>query len=678
MNTSLDWLNDYLDRPCDAEEAERLLTGVGFPLDGQEQVFVPSGEADTVLDVEITSNRSDCLSHRGLAREVAAASDRTLRELDTALPDPAAGPVSELTSVANEDSELCPVYTARVIRGVKVGPSPDWLVDRLEAIGLRSVNNVVDITNFVLFETGQPLHAFDMNRLAERRIVVRRAKDGERFTAIDGTKHELKSSMLVIADAERPVAIAGVMGGLDSEVGGSTTDILLESAMFQPLSTRQTSRALKLASDSSYRFERGVDPRGVEIASRRAAKLILELAGGQLADGVIRVGEPEPPLTQLTLRPGRCNALLGTDLSAERQAELLDKLGLDPQVGPEAIRCTVPSYRLDLKREVDLIEEVARLHGLDQIAIDTRIEIEAKSMQPHVAARRELGRVLTGWGYHETVTFSFVSPKQGKPFLEQGEAVLIDDERRKAEPMLRPSLLPSLLVCRKANQDMGNTGVHLYEVGSTWTGEQGDIREVRRVGLLVDAEDAQAGVREIRGAIEELVERLGGPKARSGLEVKPGELNIYDAAAEVTLDGRRLGRFGLVTSKTRDLFDVKVPVAAGELELDPLLAMYPPQRRVGELPKYPAIERDLSVVVSEDVSWQQIAEAVESAKPDLLESLEFLGVYRGKGIEKGSKSVSLRMLFRSRAGTLRHEQVDPQVEAVVASLKEKTGAELRG
>ena len=297
MKVSLNWLNSYLDRPVDADAAADLLGEQGFPV--EERDDLPDG--DVMLNVEVTSNRGDCLSHVGVARELAAGSGRQLRPPVFDLPDVDPNPATALTSVVNKAPDLCPVYTARVIRGVRIAPSPDWLRHRLEAIGLRPVNNVVDITNFVLHEMGQPLHAFDMAKLNERRIVVRRAEQGEAFTAIDGTKHALGSDMLVIADANRPVAIAGVMGGVDSEVTDATTDILLESARFAQLSVRRTSRSLKLASDSSYRFERGVDPVGVEAASRRAAQLIVELAGGRLAEGVVRVGEDQPRSSRLTV-----------------------------------------------------------------------------------------------------------------------------------------------------------------------------------------------------------------------------------------------------------------------------------------------------------------------------------------------------------------------------------------
>ena len=292
MKTSLNWLNSYLDRPVSADELSSLLPNVGFPIDSTEDVVTTAGSRDLKMEVEITSNRSDCLSHVGLARETSAAGGMSVKQPDCSLPDAAGPAIASLASVEVRDAKLCPLYTARVIKGVKIGPSPRWLADRVEAVGLRTVNNVVDITNFVLFELGQPLHAFDLGKLRGRRIVVRRANNGETFLAIDGTKHNLRDTQLVIADEQSPVAIAGVMGGRDSEVSEATTDVLLESAQFDPLSVRRTRVALKLSSDSSFRFERGVDPLGVELASRRAARLICELAGGQLAEGVIRVGAP--------------------------------------------------------------------------------------------------------------------------------------------------------------------------------------------------------------------------------------------------------------------------------------------------------------------------------------------------------------------------------------------------
>lgn len=672
MKISVAWLNEYLDRAVSADEIEHRLTEQVFPIDARE--VLPGG--DVMLDVEVTSNRPDCLSHVGLAREVAAGVGATLKPPTLDLPAESGEPVASLTSVTNEAQDLCPLYTARVIRGVKIGPSPAWLVQRLEAIGLRSVNNVVDVTNFVLHELGQPLHAFDMAKLAERRIVVRRAREGETIVAIDGTKHTLRSDMLVIADAQKPVAVAGVMGGLDSEVSDSTTDILLESAMFDPLSIRRTSRTLKLASDSSYRFERGVDPAGVDAASRRAAALIVELAGGTLAPGVVCVGIDVPQPHTVMMRPARCNALLGVEIPTETMLGFLSRLGLSPRLEGDAIVCTVPTYRLDLQREVDLIEEVGRLHGLGDVPVRTKIEIVARPVQSIVAARRKLNEVLVAHGYHETITFSFVNPKLGGPFVEPGcEAVNVDDERRKSEPMLRPSLVPSLLLTRKRNQDAGNTDVLLAETASVWNRRDGGIIEEQRLALLADAEDASEALRRVRGTIEEVVQQLMGADVM--LEVQPAERGPFATAGRVVVDGEPVGWLGLISPKVQALFDLQTQVVAAELDLPKLLAQYPPQRRVSALPRFPGIERDLSVIVDERVSWQAIESHVLAVKPPLLEQVNFLTTYRGKPIAKGQKSVSFRMLFRDPDKTLRHDEVDPQVASVVERLRNEVGATLR-
>ena len=672
MKISLQWLNSYLDKPVDVDEAERVLIEQGLPV--EEKIVAGS---DLVLDVEVTSNRPDCLNHLGVAREVAAGAKRELRPLDCSLPTESGEPATALTSVVNEDIDACPVYTARVISGVKVAPSPDWLVRDIESIGMRSVNNVVDATNFVMMELGQPLHAFDMEELDGRRIVVRTAKPGETFDAIDGTNHKVEPGMLMIADAHWPVAVGGVMGGRDSEVTDRSVDILLEAAMFSPLSIRRTSRKLKLASDASYRFERGIDPEGVELASRRAARLIVELAGGTLAPGVIRAGIDPPKRHSVSMRMAKCDSLLGLDIPAEQAVRWLGRLGLEPSLDRpgEVVTCMIPSFRLDLWREVDLVEEVARLHGLDDIPVQERIHIEAKAPQAAGAARREVGRVLVAHGYHETVNPTFLRMRHGEPFLPPGcEALTVEDERRKGEPMLRPSLTPSLLACRKANQDVGNTDVRLFELAAVWWRNGQSVVERRRLAMLCDVHDTEQGLRDMRGSIEELVERLVGSESASLAPVDaPGLVD----AAEVSVGRNVLGVVGVVDESRMDLFGLQTPAAIAELDAEALLSSYPPSRQVGRLPRFPGIERDLSVIVAEQVSWSGIEESLRAAEPALLESLAFLGAYRGDPIPKGRKSVSLRMLFRDPERTLRHEQVDGQVAAVVEKLKSDVGAELR-
>jgi phenylalanyl-tRNA synthetase beta chain len=680
MKTSLDWLNAYLDRPADAAEAADALASVGFPDDGIETITHADGSTDTQLDIEVTSNRGDCLCHLGLARELAAATGRQLQPPPDDLPTRGDGePVESLTAVANDAPDLCPVYTARVIRGVKIGPSPGWLARRLEAVGLRPVNNVVDITNFVLLETGQPLHAFDIDKLDGRRIVVRRATPDETFVAIDGSKHELREDMLVIADASKPQAVAGVMGGAESEVGDQTTDLLLESAAFDPLSVRRTSRALKLASDSSYRFERGVDPWAVERASKRAAAMIVELAGGTLAQGVIRVGVDEPQPRELSLRVARCHKLLGVELSAEQQAGYLARLGLQPRIEGPAIHVTVPTFRLDLQREVDLIEEVARHHGFDQVPMHEKIALVTHRKQDAVAAGQTISSVLIAHGYHETITPTFLPPDHAEAFCPTSRTLMrVDPDRRSSDPCLRPSLLPSLLECRKLNQDRGNTAVKLYEVADIFGREQGRAREATALALLADAEDTSAALREMRGAFEEMVQRVAGQAGATSLAVEPVEEDQrFAAAAAIKLGDREVGRFGLLRPDLQKSFALQTPVALLEADYAPITALYPPRHGGIDLPRFPAIERDLSVIVAEPVRWAQLERTIRAVDPPLLESVRFLTTYRGKPIEKGYKSVSLRMVFRDPAQTLRHEQVDPQVAAVVEALGEQCGATLR-
>lgn len=679
MKTSLAWLNSYLDQPITADRAEPLLTDVGFPFDGVDELALSTGAADTLMDVEVTSNRSDCLSHLGLAREAAASGGFRLVPPTFELPAAEGKPVRELTSVELAEPKLCPVYTARVITGVKIGPSPKWLIERVEGAGLRSVNNVVDITNFVLLELGQPLHAFDMARLDGQRIVVRRANKGEQFTAIDDTKHELTEKMLVIADASRAVAVAGVMGGLDSEVTDSTTDILLESAMFEPLSVRSTSRALKLASDSSFRFERGVDPLGVERASQRAAQLIVELAGGTLAQGVIRVGEDEPAQSQVSMRISRCRSLLGIDLDADAMSGSLNKLGLSPQVDGDTVTCTVPTFRLDLKREVDLIEEVGRLFGYDNVQIKPKLELEVRPKQTEIAARQELGRVLAAHGYHETITPSLLTEDEADSFCPTflKPMALAGDVRRK-DKVLRPSLMPSLLNCRKHNQDRGNDGVRLYEIAGIWGDWEGKTCEVTSLGMLTDAHDPQEGFRVARGAIEELTETLGGEAASSTLAFEPVEDPHYAPAAKVMLLGEERGRIGVLNESLQNQFGLQSAVVLTEVDCAPFLANFPPKRTVGDLPRFPGIERDLSIIVDEATTWRQVEDCVKQANPQMLEDTSFLTIFRGKQIGKGKKSLSLRMKFRNPDATLRHDEVDPQVNAVVEKLKQGVNAELRG
>ena len=668
MNISLNWLTDYVDvSGVPAGELGEVFTRIGLVCDGIEQT-----ERDVVFDLDVTCNRPDCLGHIGVARELAAALELALKLPDLSKVPAGAEAACDLTDVQVLDPELCPRYTARVITGVKTGPSPAWLVERLGAAGLRSINNVVDATNYVLLEYSQPLHVFDYHLLKENRIVVRRARQAEQLVSIDGTRCELTPDMLVIADAEKSVAIAGVMGGSESEVGLKTTTILLESAQFDPMTTRKTARALRLMTEASYRFERGVDPVGVDTASLRAAQLILETAGGSLARGVVDAWSSpyEPP--RVSMRAQRCRALLGVEIDDRTQAEILRRLGLSPKLQAGRITCTIPPHRGDLTREVDLIEEVARLHGYEKIPVRP-----PKVAHPVVAsgelerARRAVHAALSAAGFEEAVTFSFTDDAEAALFGHEA-GVHLDARVRRSNNLLRPTLLGSLLRSCKNNQDVGHDDVSLYELAAVFrAGPDAMPAEHVELGLV-----SQRDVRFLRGALEAVVAQVA-PAA--SLTVAPAAIAGLGggAAAEVHLEGRPVGIIGMVDAEVLDYYGLATPHAAAAIRFDVLAEYAGAERSYRPLSRYPAIRRDLSVVVDQEVPWRALAEAIGSTDQAELEALEYVGTYRGRQVPPGKKSVTVSLTYRSPGETLRHAQVDEMLAKVLRALERRLRAELR-
>ena len=664
MKISLDWLADFLPSTPAAGRAADALTHGGFPVEQIER----HGE-DTVLDVEVTSNRGDLLSHVGVARELSALMNLETRA--TAAPALTESPVhaSTATSVAIDATDLCPHYTARVLRGVKIGPSPAWLARRLEAVGLRPINNVVDVTNYVMFEMGQPLHAFDFNRLEGRRIVVRRARGGEKLVSIDGRERLLTADMLVIADAARPAALAGVMGGADSEVSAATTAVILESARFDPLCVRKAARALQMRSDSSYRFERGIDPTLPERASLRAAQLILETAGGELLRGAVSAGSPGHEPKKLSLRLARLRQVLGVELPAGEVVDAFRRLGLSPTAHADRIDVTVPSYRLDLNIEVDLVEEAARVLGYDRVPVRDEISIRLTAPEPAARALDAVRSTLVAGGYFEAVTFGFVADALAGDFVTTearpgAPLPRVDATVRKADAALRPSILPGLLEAVRRNEAAGTTGARLYEIGSTfWNKPAGGVEERQRVGLVGGAD-----VREVRGVVEKLLSRLDArrpvrvvPDARAGFA--PG------ACGRVEWDGQAIGHLGRVARPVADKLSLRELPAAAELDMAPLLAGAQLVPQLQPPPAFPAAPRDLSLVVPEPVRYEAIESLVRGVKPQSLEEVRFVTTYRGKPLEKGTKSVTVTLLFRSPQRTLTGEEVESEVQKVVAAAK---------
>ncbi len=668
MKISLQWLNDYLPGPLDAAAIAEAHTHGGLPVEVIDRV----GD-DTVIDVEVTSNRGDCLSHLGVAKELSALLNRPFKVPD-ARPAEARRPASGVVGVSIESLALCPHYVARVITGVKIGASPAWMVKRLEAIGLRSINNVVDITNYVMFEMGQPLHAFDLAKIGGGKIIVRPARENEKITSLDGHERKLTPGMLVIADASKPVALAGVMGGQDSEVSAGTTSILLESARFDPLSIRKTARSLAMKSDSSYRFERGIDPTLPERASQRAAELILQLAGGELLAGSVVAGASGYSPKKLSLRMAKIKSVLGVEISKADAMAALKRDHLNPVDAGQTIDVTIPSNRLDLNIEVDLVEEVARVLGYDIIPVRDEISIRLSPPDPKLAAMEVVRSTLVAAGFFESWTATFVTDSLAGDFLPAGAKGLprVDPIVRKADGQLRPSILPGMLEAVRRNENAGTSGARLFETGGAfWLDAAGKVVESSRVALV-----GSAGLRELRGAVETLLAKLD---AKRQVKIVPAPAAGFDAGASGRIEwaGQPVGTIGKIDRKVIDKLSLKESPAAAELDLAALIAAAQLVPQQSPLPRYPSVRRDLSLVVADTVRYEAIDTVVREIKPANLEEIEYVTTYRGKPLEKGSKSVTITLVFRSPTGTLTSEQVEGAVASVVSAAKEKVGATLR-
>ena len=684
MRTSVLWLNDYLDRPADAAEQAAALTSAGLPFDGGDTA--ENGEA--WQEIETTSNRGDCLCHVGMAREVAAVTGRSVK-MPPASPKALGGRAADRVRVSNHERALCPRYTARVITGVKVGPSPEWLQRRLIAIGQVPRNNVVDATNFVLFELGQPTHVFDLATLAGGEIHIRRAKSGESFLPLGAGAKEVKlvADDLVIADRDRPVALAGVKGGALASVTDSTTDLVLEAATFDPVSVRNTSRRHGIASDSSYRFERVVHAAEIDPAADRLAALILEIAGGTLLEGVVADGAPLPEPRAIALRPARARQILGFDIPTARMVELLATLGFAPRVsgsGPnEVIHTVAPARRVDVEREIDLIEEICRLNGLEAVPVADALPIRVARQNPVERGTRAVKDLLVGMGFVETVTHSLVSEKAGEAFLAKGTKLLrVEDERAGGEPALRPSVVASLLRVRRHNEDQGADNLRLFECASAFHfGAHGHV-ERPTIALLADApadaRDAQGAYRLMRGVVERVLRLVAPRSARVEFAPQGADGDAWlSAGARLLVNAVDVGCVGIVDARIAKAHGIERPTAAAELELRGLLSAFPPQNAAVELPAFPAADRDISAIVKESVRYGDIEREIGALKLANLERVDFVTTFRGKQIGDGRKSVSLRLIFRKPDGTMTSEEADASVTRAIEHLRESLGAEVR-
>jgi phenylalanyl-tRNA synthetase beta chain len=540
---------------------------------------------------------------------------------------------------------------------------------RLEAVGVRPINNVVDVTNYVMFEMGQPLHAFDFAKISGGQIVVRNAARGETILSIDGRKRDLDPAMLVIADARRPVALAGVMGGLETEVGPSTLDVLLESARFDAPSVRRTARALTMSSDSSYRFERGIDPTLPARASLRAAQLIVQTAGGKLARGIVQAGSDHAVEKSISLRLSQLRRVLGIELPPQQIVAKFKLLGLAPVLHADRIDVTVPGHRLDINEEIDLVEEAARLLGYARIPVRQEISIRLTPPDRDGITEETICQTLAGGGYFEAITFSFVSDALRDDFGPS--PFRAESAVRKVDAALRPSLLPGLLEAVRFNESNGNAAARLFEIGAVFApGIDQAMNEHRTVAWV------GGDLPRVRGMAEAMLSRLD---AQREIKVVPDSRPGFaaGAAGRVVWGGQTIGFLGQIDKRVADKLLLHEIPAAAELELSPLLAgsRHVPQLRA--LPRFPAVRRDVSLIVLDDLPFEKIESLIRGLALEFLESIDFVTTYRGKPLEAGFKSVTITLVFRSPAATLTSEQVESSVQRAIDSAKRELGATVR-
>lgn len=649
--------------------------------------------SDVVYDLEVTPNRPDWNSVIGIAREISALTRQQLKlpEIKISPAQVGSEPTAKHVRVRVDEPELCPRYVARLIRGVKIGPSPDWLRSNLEKAGLRSINNVVDVTNFVMLETGHPLHAFDFRLLTAGAsglpaVIVRRAQAGEKFVTLDGKERSLTGQMLLIADETRGIALAGVMGGQNSEINSDTADVLLESACFKPQNIRATSKKLELRTDSSYRFERGADVGNCDWASRRAAQLILATAGGTLLEPAIDAYPAPAAPREITLRHFKTNNLLGVVIPDEDQNGFLERLGLQ-RTGDATFR--IPTFRVDLKTGVDLIEEIGRLYGVDKIpATPPRGAIGVNAFDAMHDQMAEARRILTGLGLNEAQGQTLISETAAAlpPHAGASQTAGLRYPLSGDMNVLRPSLLPGLLDALHHNIARQNTDLALFEIGRVFHQVDGKFKEERRLALALTGRrapvfwsgadrDAKFDIADLKGALEEFLEQFG----LRGISWTRQEASgpFYLESAAIQLGKLALGEIGQLSPVLQKKYDLRDAVFLAELNFEQLLARRAPAKTFKPLPQFPAIRRDVAMLVPDATSHDEVGAVVKKTRPANLEKFEIFDVFRGKNIPAGQKSVAYAFIYRNPERTLTDAEVNAAHEKLVEQFKQALHATVR-
>jgi phenylalanyl-tRNA synthetase beta chain len=693
MKISWQWLREFVDIDVSPQQLAADLTNVGVVVETVRPL-----ESDFLFELDLTTNRPDCLSHVGVAREVSALYKKSLRQIHTCL-EQSLSPAKTQVSVEIESPKLCARYSARVLRGVKVAPSPEWLVRRLEALGLRSINNIADITNYVLMELGQPLHAFDLLKIEGRKIIVREARDEESLVTIDGLERKLNRGMLVIADEAQPVALAGIMGGLESEIGFSTREILLESAWFNPISIRKTSKLLGMHTEASHRFERGADVNATVLALDRAAVLIQQLTGGEIQRGIVdcypQIVRREP----LFLRKSRITQVMGCEIEQLAVEEILNLLDFKiVERLAEGWRVDLPTSRLDVESEIDLIEEIARHYGYDKFPSTLPSWKGGSHRRPEYPPETILKERLMHLGYSETLTYSFIDESENRRFAEH-EPIRLQNPLSTEMAEMRTSMLPGLLHSFLRNYNRGIKSARLYEMGKIYRKTAGQqVQEEDYLGMIASGNYQEKGVHsvsrplnffDLKGDIEILLQSLGVPvkevcflgsmhrMGQGQMPCLPPSHYHPGVSAEMRWRDQKLGRFGQLHPKVCEPYKIKQPVLVAEVPLQHWYNLRTAEKAFHEIPRFPSVQRDLSMFVNKDIDYSRIEATIQEANIKEIQKVFPFDLYVGDKLPSDKKGISISIVYQALDRTLTEEEVNQRHEKVVALLIEKLGVEIR-
>ncbi len=679
MLVSLQWLQEYVRPNVGQDQWIERLTMSGLNFDGAADVG-----ADQAINLEVTSNRPDCLGHIGVAREISALLQIPL-QTPNPQPKPSGPPIQKDFQVVIDAPHLCSRFTARLVRGVRIASSPKWLVDRLATVGIGSVNNIVDVTNYVMLECGQPLHAFDFRKLQGATILVREPRPVETLLAIDHKTYRLEPGMCVISDANRAVGLGGVMGGAETEVTPSTVDVLIEAAQFNPVSIRHTARKLNLHSPASYRFERTIDSHQIDWASRRCCQLILELAGGQLADGCVDVGQTPAPAISIRLRHRQTDRVLGIQVPPKRGTEILAALGFSVSASSaDEVTVTAPSWRRDVTREIDLVEEIGRIHGYEHVPDNRPVPMVASHKRPTDRVVDRLRHFLTAAGLDEAMTTSVVPAPWSESFSPWTNAEPLVSQ----QPMLgvlekssqnigqvnhlRRSLIPSLLEAYRINEYRGNSDVHLFELATVYLSQQTGLPDEPTKLAIV----SQRNFFELKGLIDSLLAHLNS-KAVATITTFDHPLFDVNFSGQLDFAGQRLGCIGSVSAQGKRTFGFRQSATVAELDMQAILGLAVATVRHQEVSPFPSIQRDFNFVVEERVRWHDLESIVRHAGGELLESVGFKELFRDEKKDGPEmKRLLLTVILRSSELTLTGAQADAICERIVRQCQSDHKANL--